>query len=474
VCVCVCVCHPFQPLPFQPLTRILVRIQAEILAAEIIEVANEQIRSLLQVSRSLSTAITTHTLNYKNKSIMEGNATTISTPTLTTWSTLAFWQVLAQEAQAQAGPDIVAWAPLVDIEDRVAWETYAVANQDWIASSKHFLEHHQTENLQHEASDYRDEEVEDNEAVWDPIRPMITTLPEWELLNRDQEGEEHEDQHHHELDRFHAPLWQVGGSTVDSSGINLDLIMHPTFRRLIAEMLETRQAVLSEAINVAFLDPHSQQEGEDEDGYNQNDEEHEGSHDIRHRLLEGEDEHHDGEDHDEHEDDHEDSHEDHEVDTDHDVHEPHAIMLYPIFSDLEENSIISGFVITVFPMGLVFQSQGLIRKMVTVFSDSCGYDYTYVVELHGAQYLKNMDLHDHKFDHLEVHAELDITVENSLGDHDDLIHDADSHENDDQDEEKCFVCMMVRLKLCKNVASVYLMHLLICHSFRLTYFLPKH
>lgn len=37
--------------------------QAEILAAEIIEVAHEHSRSLLQVSRSLSTAITRHALN---------------------------------------------------------------------------------------------------------------------------------------------------------------------------------------------------------------------------------------------------------------------------------------------------------------------------------------------------------------------------------------------------------------------------
>jgi len=396
----------------------------EILAAEIIEVAHEHLRSLLQVSRSLSTAITRQALNINNNY----DPTMNSMPNMTTWSTLPFWQVLAQEAQAQAGPDIVAWAPLVATEDRTAWETYAMANQNWIASSQHFFEHHQTENLQH---DGHDKEAEEDEAVWEPIHPMITTLPEWELLDHEEEDEEHGEEHHHELDLFHAPLWQVGGSAVDTSGINLDLLTHPTFRRLIGEMLETRQPVLSEAINVAFLDPHYHNDEEGEDG-----------HDHRRRFVEeDEEEHHDDEDNDEedheHEDDHQEDHEEHELDADHDVHEPHAFMLYPVFSDLEGGSILSGFVITVFPMGLMFQSQGLIRKMVAVLSDSCGYDYTYVLELHGAQYLKHIDLHDHHFDHLGVHAELNIAAANSLGDRDDLIHDDDSHGHEEYEEGKC-------------------------------------
>lgn len=438
---------------------------------------------------------------------------------------------MAREAQAQAGPDILAWAPLVKVQDREDWEAYAATHAtEWIEQSWHFFLHHQTESLQHDSHDeqdkaedhsedeedhdddededhhdehndhdeddhdeanHKDEHQEDHdeeghdedhdedqyedaqdedvhdedhdedqgdESSWGPIHPRITTLPGWEPL--DHEDEKHrskdEDEHHHDLlDGYHAPLWQMGGSAVDTSGINLDLLTHPTFRRLVAEMLETRQAVLSEAINLTFLDPHKGDEGHDEhdeDSRSEDDHAEEEDHAEhahrnrrRRRLSEQDDEDHHTDELDDHDED------EHEGDIhdksngaglEHDVHEPHAFMLYPIFSDLESGSSISGFVIAVFPMGLMFKSQGLIHDMVAVLSDSCGYDYTYHIELDGEKFLHSTDSHDRHYDHLSVHAELDILLDNTAKNHDhDLIHDAASHTDDHGDWDKCYVRM---------------------------------
>jgi hypothetical protein len=272
--------------------------------------------------------------------------------------TLPFFEVRAQEARYQSGVEVVAFAPLVSKEDKDAWEAYAVDNQGWIQ-----------EGLEFQDSD----------------TPAPGHIPESVFPREEEEG------------RILAPLWQVGPAPVNAGIVNLNLLSLASFDRLVDQVLLTREAAVSEVIDVLSLISYEySSSGEEQDGE-----------EARSPSTEDAD------------------------------LGPSAFILQPVYESFNDDARIVGVVFMEFKWSLIFKNDELIVGMFAILNDSCGTSHTYFIDEGSTTYMGQGDLHERQFDHLGTSKEFELSESEEEEEDEDrkrerrIKEEEESGENDD-------------------------------------------
>jgi class 3 adenylate cyclase len=139
--------------------------------------------------------------------------------------TLPDFEVRAREALELCGAELIAFSPIVPLEDKERWEEYATQNQGWIKEGLSF---------------------QGLEDVAGTIPQQMYPFPSddtWES----KEGD------------MYVPVWQMGKAPTNASIVNLDLFSHPSFYRQILDVIEIKHEVLSEVVDLDFLIQYSTQ-----------------------------------------------------------------------------------------------------------------------------------------------------------------------------------------------------------------------
>jgi hypothetical protein len=147
-----------------------------------------------------------------------------ATSTNATWPyvTIPNFDIWTDTARSLTGIDLVLFAPLVKRSQRAAWGEYSVARQGWI-----------------------------KEAFSIQGLPDVNpgNIPkEIYSLEEDNTGDDFPD--------IFVPIWEQGPALTNASVVNIDLYTHPSFRRMIDEVLEVKHVLLSEVIDIKFLTQH--------------------------------------------------------------------------------------------------------------------------------------------------------------------------------------------------------------------------
>ena len=251
------------------------------------------------------------------------------------------------EARKLSGARVLVFAPLVPESHKQGWEAYSVNHQDWIAQGLEF----------------QGTAMKKDENVSSSIPSKVVPFGAEEATTGDENG------------AFLAPVWQTGAAPSNPANINVDLYSHPTFARMMQQVLKTKESAVSEILDLSFLYKYSTI-----------------------AFSEGSiDEHRD---------------------------EPHACIIQPVLDTIEkkESSKVVGFMIAVFPWSLYFKNDELIHGMYAVLDDKCGStSHTYFIDQRSVEYLGPRDLHEVKFNYLGRHRNFELGEE---------------HEDEEDDEDR--------------------------------------
>jgi class 3 adenylate cyclase len=217
--------------------------------------------------------------------------------------TLPHFELRVAESRALSGVEMIAFAPLVPKDRRKQWEGYAVRSQAWIQEGLNFRG----------LGDVSPGEI------CERIYPFSDDVENFD----DQE--------------YFAPLWQMGAAPSNATPVMVDLFSHPSFKRVMTEVMEIDHTLLSEVVDLQFL--------------------------IRFSSDAAEDGH------------------------------PRSYILQPVFRSFEDGAEISGFVVAVLPWQSYFanvlseRAEGVLVEVM----DTCGTEFTYLVEGREAEVLDSDD-----------------------------------------------------------------------------------
>lgn len=146
-----------------------------------------------------------------------------------------------------------------------------------------------------------------------------------------------------------VPLWQSYPAPQDSLIVNYSLMSHPSFEKLIKMVMETRVAVLSEIIDNTVLFGTAK------------------SDDLN----------------------------------------PKSVVVQPVFRDFENDADIVGFLVVIIPWDVYFHNVLFAgaHPIVAVLKNSCGDSFSYRVSGPQAHFLGEGDMHESRFEELEVSSE---------------------------------------------------------------------
>jgi len=159
-----------------------------------------------------------------------------------TWPfvTLPYFDSIAKQAMNMSGMEVLAFAPLVIEQEKVAWEAYAKANQAWVTQDLELRKVNTTglatvQGIHSYKSDVND-----------------TTYSTRRLdIGNDGPKEGHES----------FPLWQFSPPPIDSTLVNLDVLTHPTLYHIIEDTYQEQIPLISRTIDPHFLLGFSEYEG---------------------------------------------------------------------------------------------------------------------------------------------------------------------------------------------------------------------
>jgi class 3 adenylate cyclase len=217
--------------------------------------------------------------------------------------TLPHFELRVEESRALSGAEMIAFAPVVVNDDRARWEDYAVRSQGWIQ----------------EGLDFRG---------LGGISPGVISERIYPFSDEVESFDEQE---------FFVPLWQMGAAPTNAAPVMVDLFSHPSFKRVVTDVMKIDHPLLSEVVDLQFIIRYSSDAAED------------GT--------------------------------------------PRSYILQPVFKDFEDGAQVSGFVVAVLPWDTYFADalpEGSEGVLVEV-KDTCGSEFTYLV---GGQEAEVLELDD--------------------------------------------------------------------------------
>jgi hypothetical protein len=174
--------------------------QFKTLAKDIIDTTERKADSKLGVLSSFSKTITSYTLSAGM------NWPLVSIP---------HFEVRTSEARELSDAELIAFAPIVSKDEKDLWEAFAVKSQGWIQEGLEF------------------------QGLGDKSQGMIAE----QIYPFSDEADMIQDTD------FFVPLWQIGRAPTDASIVMVDLLTHPSFKRMITDVLEIKHVLLSEVVN---------------------------------------------------------------------------------------------------------------------------------------------------------------------------------------------------------------------------------
>jgi hypothetical protein len=150
--------------------------------------------------------------------------TTIAQMTGEVWPavTIPDFDVHFPQALQTAQAEFIVMSPIVKEATKSLWEAHAIDRQGWISRGR------------------RETGTEITDELIPGIPELIHELPNGTVTTRGNEA-------------VYLPQWQQYPVPKDLSNINLDLLSHPTFHRIFDYMLDTREPVLSELVDMGPL-----------------------------------------------------------------------------------------------------------------------------------------------------------------------------------------------------------------------------
>jgi hypothetical protein len=152
--------------------------------------------------------------------------------------TLRHFDLRAVDAEQLSGAELIVFSPIVGKHHKEAWEEYAWDHQGWIQEDIYY-------------------------RGWgDELRPgnISKHIHPWSETSSISDIKDHAE-HNRELTKYNEshflPLWQLGPLTDDASIVNMDLETHPSFHRMVDDVLEIEHKLLSEVVDLNFLLKHT-------------------------------------------------------------------------------------------------------------------------------------------------------------------------------------------------------------------------
>jgi len=153
-----------------------------------------------------------------------------------------------------SGISSVAFAPLITAENQTAWETYAVNNQNWVAEGARLRVIHPDHKDPIDGS-FQDHEERNLQLGVVLEAPQVPLIPE-NIYTINEEGEQVP--YKASPGEILAPAWQIAPTPGDDPKmVNYQLLADPVVANLVRIMKETRETVLSKALEVENLFDHS-------------------------------------------------------------------------------------------------------------------------------------------------------------------------------------------------------------------------
>ena len=188
-----------------------------------VSVAEDETSVVLETAESFTATVTSYALNSESR-----------------WPnvTIPDFELRGSTANSISKALQLTFSPLVAAENRLQWEAYAFAHQQWL-----------DESLKQAVELGSDKYDEGAHTLWrQPISPTIQTSDAF----MGSKGQTAADLNGDEINLF-APVWQQSPAPHDPSIINLDLLQHPVFRRIYRSIKETGRPALSEVLDVKRL-----------------------------------------------------------------------------------------------------------------------------------------------------------------------------------------------------------------------------
>jgi class 3 adenylate cyclase len=265
-------------------------------AKDIIDSSEHKAESKLAVLHGLSKTITSYTLS-----------TGMEWPLVS----IPHFEIRMREARELSDAELIAFAPIVSKDDKAIWEAFAVKSQGWIQEGLVFQG----------LADVSPGKIAKQ------IHPFSN-----EGAIKEEEG-------------VFIPLWQIGSAPTNASIVMMNLYTHPSFKRMIVDVLEIKHALLSEVVDVDFLlDASMRAHGQQARSY----------------------------------------------------------VLTPVFETFDDDAKIVGFLIAVLPWRNYFVDElpyGTNGFVVDV-KDPCGSEFTYTINGPQAKYEGRGGLQDPKFEYI--------------------------------------------------------------------------
>ena len=179
------------------------------ISRQIIDAADASAKDSLSTLNSLSNALTSYAMS-----------------TNATWPfvTLPQFDIRSTETfETAAGAELFMFAPIVHRDQKADWEKYSVAQQGWIKDDLFYrgLRNVKPGNIPDEIVSFLETSSGDDE------------------------------------DQMFVPLWQLGPVPTNASVVNLDLYSHPSFHRMVDDVMAAKSIVLSEVVSdLGFLLKH--------------------------------------------------------------------------------------------------------------------------------------------------------------------------------------------------------------------------
>jgi class 3 adenylate cyclase len=253
--------------------------------------------------------------------VLNSLSTTITSYTLSTGMTWPFvsiphFDIRADEARKLIHSELLAFAPIVSKDERTLWEDFAAKSRGSIQDGLEFETLGEvssgmtTEKIHHFSKET--EMIQDNDML--------------------------------------VPLWQIGQVPTNASIVMMNLFTHPSFKRMIIDVLEIEHTLISEELDLEFLLEFST------------------------GTIEG---------------------------------QVRSFSLTPVFDTFDEDAEVVGFLVAVVPWLDYFEDvlpEGTNGLAVDV-KDTCGSAFTYTIYGHEAEYEGQGSLHDPKFDYISLSSE---------------------------------------------------------------------
>jgi hypothetical protein len=179
--------------------------QFKSLAKDIIDSTERRAETKFAVLHGLSRTITSYTLNAG-----------MDWP----FVSIPHFEIRMREARLLSDAELIAFAPIVSKDDKGIWEAFAVKSQGWIQEGLDF------------------------QGLAD-VSPGMIAEQMHPFSNEDDIAQEEEG--------VFVPLWQIGSAPTNASIVMSDLYTHPSFKRMIVDVLEIKHTLLSEVADLDFL-----------------------------------------------------------------------------------------------------------------------------------------------------------------------------------------------------------------------------